>query len=104
METLKIMDYRGVVMDTKVDISSEGLEQIASIYIDIFTGDEIATVCYKDGRVEQFDSSKSRIMSFDDGGYLLYGKDEDEDINLLSAFNRRTSSYWEWWGDDDDQR
>lgn len=103
METLKIMDYKGAVTDTNVDISPEGLEQIASIYIDVLTGDEIAIVCYKDGRVERFDSSYSRTMTFEDGGYLLYGKDEDGDINLLSAFNRRTSSYWNWWGDDDDE-
>ena len=87
MTTLKIMDYNGELTDTGVSLDK--LEDILRIDIDVVTGDEIATVIYKNGKRERYDSSNCRLHDFYDCGYCLYGPNE----NRLVEFERRTSSY-----------
>ena len=86
-KTLKIIDYNGELTDTGVDLDK--LDDILRIDIDIVTGDEIATVIYKNGERERYDSSNCRLQDFYDWGYCLYGAEE----NRLEEFERRTSSY-----------
>ena len=99
-ETLVIMDYNNDRTDTHIDISSDGLKKISVIYIDVVSGDEIATVVFTDGTTRRIDSSNSRCVGFEDDSYILYGKDsEGETVDRLDEFNKRTSSYWRWWDD-----
>lgn len=83
---LIIMDYRDVKYDTGVSL--DDLSNIESICIDVITGDEIATVTYKDGHSEEFDSSMTRMTDFFDGGYTLYSNS----INRIEEFNKRKDS------------
>ena len=87
MKTLVIMDWDNKTTDTGVNL--DNLDDILRIDIDVVTGDEIATVTYKDGRKEKYDSSNCRMRDFYDFGYCLYGPEE----NNLERFNKRSSSY-----------
>lgn len=87
MTTLKIMDYKGELTDTGVSL--DNLEDILRIDLDVVTGDEIATVIYKNGEREVYDSSSNRLQDFYDCGYCLYGAG----VNRLEEFERRKSSY-----------
>lgn len=84
---LIIMDYKNTEYDTGVSL--DDLSTIDNIQITVVTGDEIATVTYKDGRSEQFDSSTSRMMNFFDNNYTLYSNS----INRIEEFNKRKDSY-----------
>ena len=83
------MDYQ----DTKVTFDIGNIEDIASIFIEVITGDEIANVLYKDCTIKVFDSSCTRIHDFYDYKYLLY--DVNTRINLLNdeIFLNRETSY-----------
>ena len=81
------MDYRNTEYDTGVSL--DDLSGIDNIQITILSGDEIATVTYKDGDSDMFDSSVTRIMDFFDGSYTLYSNS----INRIEEFNKRKDSY-----------
>lgn len=89
---LEIMDYNNEKKQIPVDV--DNLEDILSIYITILSGDEIATVIYKDGKMKEYDSSDCRCTDFYDDKYCLYSKAEN--INLIPDFLNRKNSYWRW--------
>lgn len=67
---------------------------IKRIQIEVISGDEVATVFYKDGKdpsILVFDSSKTREMDFYDGEYTLY--EEKAGIDRFEEFNTRITSY-----------
>ena len=84
---LVLMDYAGRKVDTGIDLYDV---RLASICIEVVSGDEIATVMLSDGDVYRFDSSDDRIMSFYDGTYVLFGKHHDN----RERFLKREDSYW----------
>lgn len=83
---LEIMDYKG--SKRKIPIN---LKHIKSIYIHVITGDEICEIEYDYGECKEYDSSKNRFFSFDDGCYCIY--DVNENINYINEFKTRKNSY-----------
>lgn len=88
MTPLKLFDWNNNYSETTIDI--DNLSSVESITIRVITGDEIAYVNYKDGSSEKFDSSKDRLMDYDDGSYTLY---VDGEVNLIDEFLERKDSY-----------
>lgn len=77
---IKIFDYKG---DSKiVDL---GEKEILLITVKEVSGDEVLVVRYKDGTRKCFDSSDSRIMSFDDGEYDIIGDNITKFLNERKA-------------------
>ncbi len=91
---LKLLDYAG--KETLEDIGE--LEDIKAIVIRVVTGDEIASIIYKDGTTSQIDSSNDRMQDFFDDEYAVYtdGVPTEENLLFNKEFIRRTSSYWQW--------
>lgn len=100
LTTLSLLAYNNARYDTGVDITKKGLEKLKSIQIKVLSGDEIATVKYKDGRTETYDSSivggKRSHDEFDDE-YILYRDGDDESSVLMWLF--RPDSYDKRWAD-----
>ncbi len=88
MTPLKLFDWNNNYSETTIDI--DNLSSVESITIRVITGDEIAYVNYKDGSSKKFDSSKDRLMDYDDGSYTLY---VDGQVNLIDEFLNRKDSY-----------
>ena len=86
---LKLLDYSS----KEVEFEIGALEDIAAIDIQVVSGDEIATVFYKNGSSDSFDSATDRWMDFDDDNYTLY--DADAGINRMidPRWAGRGSSY-----------
>lgn len=101
LTTLSLLAYNNARYDTGVDITKKGLEKLTSIQITVLSGDEIATVKYKDGRTETYDSSivggKRSHDEFDDK-YILYRDGDDESSVLMWLF--RSDSYDKRWTGD----
>ena len=99
--TLSLLAYNNARLVTDVDITKKGLEKLKSIQIKVLSGDEIATVKYKDGRTETYDSSivggKRSHDEFDDE-YVLYRDGDDESSILMWLF--RSDSYDKRWAED----
>lgn len=101
LTTLSLLAYNNARYDTGVDITKRGLERLKSIKIKVVSGDEIATVEYKDGCTETYDSSivggKRSHDEFDDE-YILYRDGDDESSVLMWLF--RSDSYDKRWTGD----
>lgn len=87
---LKLLDYAND--PTEHDIGN--LEDIATIGITVVTGDEIATVTYKDNTVKTFDSSVTRITAYFDDEYEIYRSGQSDNLIDNPKFINRTNSYW----------
>ena len=61
---IKIFDY-----DDQPKVIDLGDKPIFHMHIHIWSGDEVLTVIYEDKTRKCFDSSDSRMMSFNDGDY-----------------------------------
>ena len=90
MKELVLFDYNGGEFHTGVDL--DNLDDISRIDIDVISGDEVATVTYKDGRKQDFDPSwGSRDIDFFDFGYTLY--DSNRLTNNIDSWLKRGDSY-----------
>lgn len=76
MRKLKIYDYA----DNAVTIDLPD-KDIKRIYVSVVSGDEIVRIVYTDGSLDFYDSSKTRIFSFNDGRYIVEGEDIERFIN-----------------------
>lgn len=85
---IQIMDYKG--KKTRAEIKDFG--NVACIFIEVISGDEVMIVIYDSGEIETFDSSDDRGADFYDGMYALYIKDE-LDKTEDEKFTKRASSY-----------
>ena len=91
---LKLLDYMG--RETFENIGE--LEDIKAIVIRVVTGDEIASIIYKDGAISRIDSANDRMRDYFDNEYAVYvdGIPTEENLLFNEEFIRRTSSYWQW--------
>lgn len=96
MKKLKLMNFNDERFDTEIDLDK--LNEISKIEIEVITGDEVATITYKTGVVLTIDSAVLanclRSEDFYDGNYILYS--DEDGINRLEEFEKRTHSYWFW--------
>ena len=87
---IKIMNYAGQI----AEIQLKDFENVVKMKVEIFTGDEILYVLFKDYTEKVYDSAvllnNPRIMNFHDGGYIVY--DKTKNINYLDKWNKRTST------------
>lgn len=86
MANLMIMDYNSNKYDTGIN-----MKDISSIQVTVVSGDELITVCYKDGRIsdliDAMDFAKGwRVMGFFDDSYSVRA---DE----LEAWSKREDTY-----------
>jgi hypothetical protein len=79
MNNLKIMDYKGDLTETTIDLDK--LEEILIIKIEVITGDEICTVIYENGDIKKIDSSNDRLQNYFDEEYILYNKKKRNKFN-----------------------
>lgn len=87
---LKLMDWEGKTVEHEVG----NIDDIGLIEIEVISGDEVATVIYKDYTVAKYDSSGCRNVDYADYAYTLYNTTKG--INLLDdpKWKNRESSYW----------
>lgn len=74
---MKIYDYDDKVRE--VEISDD--KHIKYINVCILSGDETGYVIFEEGGFIDFDASNSRVMTFDDGGYIVDGDNIQKWIN-----------------------
>ena len=86
---IELMDYQ----DKKVTFDIGNIEDIVSIVIEVITGDEIATVWYKNYTTKVFDSSYTRISDYFDYKYTLYDAINGVDHLSDEIFLNRKTSY-----------
>ena len=86
---IELMDYQ----DKKVTFDIGNIEDIVSIIIEVITGDEIATVLYKNYTTKVFDSSRTRIDDYFDYKYTLYDVINGVDHLSDEIFLNRKTSY-----------
>lgn len=67
---LILLDYDCNECHTGIDLAH--LDDILRIDIEVLSGDEIARVLYKNGDMEEFDSSEDRIIDYADNEYCIY--------------------------------
>ena len=70
---IKIYDYKG---DPKVVTLED--KEILCITIKDISGDEVLKIRYKDGTRGSYDSCDSRLISFYDGEYDIFGEEKIE--------------------------
>lgn len=86
-----LLDYQ----DNKREFEIGDLNDIATITMRVVSGDEIATVCRKDGKVEEYDSDIfDRRIDFDDGGYFVYSYANSGCLFNEKWLNRKSSYAW----------
>ena len=83
--TLTLLDHAS----NKVDFTLT--KPFKSILINVVSGDEIANVTYDDNSIDNFDSSKDRVVDYQDYYYWLYN--EDMEIDIYDDFVLRKNSY-----------
>ena len=93
MANLVLMNYQGEKADTGFSI--DDLSNVLRIDITVVTGDEIATIIFKNGEKMRFDSADVldclRRTDFYDYEYCLFNSYDG--TNKFEAFNNRSSSY-----------
>lgn len=62
---INIVDYK----DDRIPGHIGDIENIDYIQVEVFTGDEVITVWYKDGTYKELDSSQCRLTDYYDGEY-----------------------------------
>lgn len=87
---LLLYDYAG----NKTIHEVGNLEDIVWITIDIISGDEIATVIYKNYDIEKYDSSHDRRCDYPDGSYDIY--DIRSNLNRIDDWEMRSSNTYDY--------
>ena len=71
-----IYDYSN--RETVCHVKEHNLSDVKEIFICVVSGDETGDLLMSDGTVYSFDASDNRIMSFDDGCYIINEKEDIE--------------------------
>lgn len=66
---VELIDYGG----SRVECEIPEKEEILAAFIEVQSGDETLNIITKDGEFHFFDSSHSRMMSYLDGYYVVFG-------------------------------
>ena len=95
MKPLELMNYEYVRYKTDIDL--DRLDEIETITISVISGDEIATITYKNGQTISIDADdlaeRRRIHDHFEGTYILYS---EGCVNMLEEFEKReTADWWE---------
>lgn len=83
-----IYDYK----DNVVEIDTKGRE-VASISVEVVSGDERIEIIYKSGAFEMIDSSSDRFINYYDGGYELSGDKLSEWMKYTPTKEEKRISY-----------
>jgi len=73
---MKVSIYDYANREIEVNLPVDKIEDIASIYVTIISGDEIVAFSFKNGKGLTVDSSDCRCMDFYDGSYVVIGSDK----------------------------
>lgn len=86
---IELMDYQR----KKVTFDIGNVEDIVKIVIEVLTGDEVATVLYRNYDIKKFDSSYERTADYYDYKYIVY--DAINGVNHLNdeIFLNRKDTY-----------
>lgn len=87
---LKLLDYG----NNPIEHDIGNLKDIEIISIIVLTGDETATVTYKDRTVAFFDSSVTRVFDYFDGLYEIYRSGQADNLIDNQKFINRSNPYW----------
>ena len=87
MSDLELMDYAGTTCDTGIDMYDTSIK---AIFIEVISGDEVASIIHADGTMEHFDASPHRLMDYDDGSYPLFIEGV---VDYRELFVTRKTSY-----------
>lgn len=91
MKELVLYDYDNNKTKTGVDLNN--LDDVLRIDIHVISGDEMANITYKNGKVITFDgTTEPRLMNFDDGEYCIYQAGVKNDID--EWIDRKNSYDW----------
>lgn len=71
-----IYDYKN--QKTICHVEGYDISDIKEIFIWIVTGDETGSLTMQDGTVYDFDASDNRFADFNDGSYIVEGKENIE--------------------------
>ena len=84
---LRIYDYKNKAKDIELPD-----KEIQTIYVTVLTGDEVVEVTFKDGSIEEYDSSDSRLIDYYDGSYEV-AEDMIEKWMDFTPSGRMNASY-----------
>ena len=88
---------------TVCHVKEYNLSDVKEIFVWIISGDETGNLTMQDGTIYDFDASGNRIIDFDDGSYIVKGKENIEkwfNFKPTKKESRLTLSYvrQEKWG------
>lgn len=69
MSEFELMDYAGTTCGTGIDMYDTSIK---AIFIEVISGDEVASIFRADGTEERFDASPHRLVDYYDGSYPLF--------------------------------
>ena len=84
---LVLMDYAGTTCNTGIDMYDTSIK---AIFIEVISGDEVASIIRADGTAEHFDAASDRLMDYDDGSYPLFIEGV---VDYRELFVTRKTSY-----------
>ena len=87
-----IYDYK----DNAVEIDTKGRE-VASISVEVVSGDECIEIMYENGSFGMVDSSSNGCINYYDGGYELSGDKLSEWMEYTPAKEKKGISYERLW-------
>lgn len=87
-----IYDYK----DNAVEIDTKG-KDVASISVEVISGDERIEIMYENGAFDTIDSSSNRFINYYDGGYELSGDELSEWMEYTPAKGENGISYERLW-------
>lgn len=64
--------------ETVCHVKKHNLSDVKEIFVWVVSGDETGDLTMQDGTVYDFDASGNRVINFDDGSYIVEGKENIE--------------------------
>lgn len=71
-----IYDYDN--RETVCHVKKYNLSDVKEIFVWVVSGDETGDLTMQDGTIYDFDASGNRVINFDDGSYIVEGKENIE--------------------------
>lgn len=64
--------------ETVCHVKKHNLSDVKEIFVCVVSGDETGDLTMQDGTIYDFDASGNRVINFDDGSYIVEGKENIE--------------------------